>query len=190
MFEFSLPFQIQVSIEETPKEGITKSESSLKLTEDIEKPTGIGSFGFANNKESGKPENGQDVGDKEQAAKSTNYFAQKPGDKVGFVFGGSTSTPSNSSGFGSLKSDSSDANANDGKDGEDAEESSKPASESGFQKVASREKLLEQASEYEKTHNNRQHFEEIDKFTGEEGEQHMLQVLISHRLTTNGNSVV
>lgn len=151
------------------EEETEKTESSLKLTEDIEKPTGIGSFGFADKKDSDKNENGQNETKNEQS-KPTNYFSQKvnPGDKLGFVFGGSAA----SSGFNAIK------NTNDAESSkeENAEKSTDDADIEGFQKTASHEKLLEQASEYEKSQNNRQHFEEIDKFTGEEGEQHVLQV--------------
>ena len=165
----------QVS-EEVEKADDTKKpeQPSLKLTEDIEKPTGIGSFGFADKKNSDKTENGEQGNEHK---KSTNYFSQniKPGEKLGFVFGGSAASSSNSSGFSAIKTHSSDSSTDiDSKD-EKVEKQSTAVTE-GFQKSASHEKLLEQASEYEKSHYNRQHFEEIDKFTGEEGEQHVLQV--------------
>ena len=168
----------QVS-EEVGKADDTKKpeQPSLKLTEDIEKPTGIGSFGFADKKNSDKTENGEQANDSNEHKKSTNYFSQnvKPGEKLGFVFGGSAASSSNSSGFSAIKTDSSDSSTDiDSKD-ENVEKPSTAVTE-GFQKSASHEKLLEQASEYEKSHNNRQQFEEIDKFTGEEGEQHVLQV--------------
>ena len=152
----------------------SKQESSLKLTEDIEKPTGIGSFGFA----TGTKDDENKDGDKSKNGLSTtNYFAQsiKPGEKLGFVFGASstTSTTSSNTSFNALKSDSK-SDSDSGADSTTPEETSK--SEGGFHPVSSREQLLENASEYEKTHNNRQHYEEVDKFTGEEGEQHILQV--------------
>ena len=153
------------------KNNTKKGESSLKLTEDIEKPTGIGSFGFADKKDSDKDKNGQEKTDNNEQSKPTNYFSQKvnPGDKLGFVFGGSAA----SSGFSSIK------NTNEAESLKDAENVEKLDGDDGgvegFPKTSSHEKLLEQASEYEKSHNDRQHFEEIDKFTGEEGEQHVLQ---------------
>jgi len=153
------------------KSDTKKAESSLKLTEDIEKPTGIGSFGFADEKDSDKNKNGQSETNNEQS-KTTNYFSQKvnAGDKLGFVFGGTAA----SSGFNAIKNTN---DADSSKDESGADKSTGDADVEGFQKTASHEKLLEQASEYEKSHNNRQHFEEIDKFTGEEGEQHVLQII-------------
>ena len=88
------------------------------------------------------------------------------------MFGGTTT----SSGFNAIKN-TNDADSSKNEN-EAADNLTGDADIEGFQKTASHEKLLEQASEYEKSHNNRQHFEEIDKFTGEEGEQHVLQVLI------------
>jgi len=158
--------------EETEKKSdIKKTESSLKLTEDIEKPTGIGSFGFADKKDSDKNKNGQNTSPSNEQSKSTNFFSQKvnPGDKLGFVFGGSAA----SSGFNAIKN----TNEAESSKEDNAEKTPDDTDVEGFQKSASHEKLLEQASEYEKTHNNRQHFEEIDKFTGEEGEQHVLQII-------------
>jgi len=150
----------------------TKQESTLKLTEDIEKPTGIGSFGFATGTKDDKNNKSKN------GLSSTNYFAQsiKPGEKLGFVFGASstTSTTSSNTSFNALKSDSK-SDSESGGDTTTPEET--PTSESGFHPVSSREQLLENASEYEKTHNNRQHYEEVDKFTGEEGEQQILQII-------------
>lgn len=143
-------------------------EPSLKLTEDIAKPTGIGSFGFVSHSESdnGNENNNGDTQSLTTPAK--NYFSQniKPNDKIGFVFGSTSSGV----GFGAIKKDDKSDTTSEKSSGEDE------ATEKGFDRISSREKLMENASAYEKSHNYRQHFEEIEQFTGEEGEQHVLQI--------------
>jgi len=128
-------------------------------------------LGLPTKKDSDKNKNGQNTSPSNEQSKSTNFFSQKvnPGDKLGFVFGGSAA----SSGFNAIKN----TNEAESSKEDNAEKTPDDTDVEGFQKSASHEKLLEQASEYEKTHNNRQHFEEIDKFTGEEGEQHVLQII-------------
>lgn len=148
-------------------ENSVTHEPSLKLTEDIAKPTGIGSFGFVSHSES---ENGieNNNGDSQTLTTQTkNYFSQniQPNDKIGFVFGSTSSGV----GFGAIKKD-------DKSDTTSEKSSENEAIEKGFNRVSSREKLMENASAYEKSHNNRQHFEEVEQFTGEEGEQHVLQI--------------
>lgn len=95
------------------------------------------------------------------------------------MFGNNTTNTS--VGFGALKKDepvgTADVpNSEVTDDNASATETETTTTSAAFSEDASREKLLENATEYEKTHNNRQHFEEVDKFTGEEGEQHVLHV--------------
>lgn len=110
-----------------------------------------------------------------------NYFAQtiNPNDKLGFVFGNKTT--STAVGFSALKKDDhlpgADNENGDSKDTDNVSTTENSTeSAMGFGRNTSHEKLLENATEYEKTHNNRQHFEEVEQFTGEEGEQHVLHV--------------
>ena len=151
--------------EEEPKKT---QEPSIKLTEDIQKPTGIGSFGFASEnktEQSESTENGK-------TTTSKNFFAQNinANDKIGFVFGssGSSAATITGGGFSALKQDNS-ITSNEENDATNTF-SEKEADASDH------EKLLTKATEYEKSHNTRQRYEEVEQFTGEEGEQHVLQV--------------
>ncbi|XP_057298834.1 ran-binding protein 3-like [Hydractinia symbiolongicarpus] len=136
-----------------------------KLTEDIQKPVGIGSFGFADKQQNASQTNGN----LEDTKNTVNYFQKglnTKSEKLAFVFG--TNSETTSYGFKSLK-----------KEGDEADTTSDlTATNEDMNNVSTnKEKLLENADEYEKMHNQRKHYEEVEQFTGEEGEQHVLQVV-------------
>ena len=142
----------------------------MKLTEDLQKPTGIGTFGFdkytdTNRESKTNSENGQ-------GNSFPNYFAQtkNSNEKLSFVFGNNTAT--SVVGFNSISKEHLDNNNKN----ENVTENGNNENEIPILE-RDNDKLLENANEYQKSHDEKRiHLEEVERITGEEGEKHVLQV--------------
>jgi len=170
---------LQVDEEESKK----IQEPSIKLTEDIQKPTGIGSFGFAAEKNTTEKSETTENGN---TTTSKNFFAQNINskDKIGFIFGssGSSAATITGGGFSALKEDNNTKSSNKNDTATTPTETETDNSD--------HETLLTKATEYEKSHNTRQRYEEVEQFTGEEGEQHVLQVHLLFKYYTKLSGVL
>lgn len=136
------------------------AKSPVKLTEEIQKPAGIGTFGFGD--EQKERNNSTDSKDNETTNK-TNFFETN---KNSSVFG--DNSVNSSVGFNTIKSenviDETEVGSNNGlKDTESANDTDK-------------EKLLENADEYQKSHSHKTQLKEVEQITGEEDERNVLQV--------------
>lgn len=139
-----------------------KSESPVKLTEDLQKPAGIGTFGFGD-EEKMKANNGKSSETDESFQGPTNNDTNKNF----FVFGNNSNATS--VGFNTLKSEKAEeeeneVNRNNGVD------------ETGATNDLDKEKLLENADEYQQSLGQKTHLQEVEQITGEEGERNVLQV--------------
>jgi len=161
-----------VEEEETTKKVKTtgengKTESPVKLTEDVQKPSGIGTFGFG--KEASKKKDGSSSNKSETT--NTNFF-QTDSNKFAF---GHNSNAANTVGFNTLKSENdsvdedTDVAAGSTTNGEEDKET-------GPSSGVDNEKLLESADVYQKSLGQRTHLKEVEPITGEEGERNVLQV--------------
>lgn len=167
--------------EETTKKPKTgeneKSKSPIKLTEDIEKPVGIGTFGFgADEKRKDDSSSGKEnETTSTTTTTTTNFFNvanNKDNDKNISVFG--INSENNSVGFNTIKCDNNiktDDSAGGGGGGNNGVNESEETTSN-----VDKEKLLENADEYQKTLGQKTHLTEVEKITGEEGERNVLQV--------------
>jgi len=158
--------EVKKKIQKCEEKEDSVEQPALKLTEDIQKPTGIGTFGFATKKDS---VDNNEKDDKKSEA-TPNYFAQanNTSSKVSFVFGNNANS-SATGGFSALKKDEDS--------GEEVNKSNNVSNGDTATTLTSneKEKLLENADEYQKNHDKKQQYHEVDHKTGEEGEKHVLQ---------------
>lgn len=136
------------------------TKSPVKLTEEIQKPAGIGTFGFGDEK---KEKNNSTESKDNETTNKTNFFDTN---KTSSVFG--DNSINSSVGFNTIKSetviDETEVGSNNGlKDTESANDTDK-------------EKLLENADEYQKSHSHKTQLKEVEQITGEEDERNVLQV--------------
>ncbi|XP_047146504.1 ran-binding protein 3 isoform X1 [Hydra vulgaris] len=160
--------QINDSVKSSENNDSVKSsenESTVGNLDIVRHPTGIGTFGFTSSESNiGLDTNSLNKNISDQVP---NYFRkglENGGKKLEFVFGASSNdgiTSNAVDGFRTLSNKTQDFNNhNNNVQGQD------------------NHKLLENADQYQKSYlENKKHFEELQQFTGEEGENHVLQVL-------------
>lgn len=187
-----LPSTTQQHKDEEEEEEITKkvkvsgeldtSKSPIKLTEDLQKPAGIGTFGFGGDNDNPTNNDNDNLGGGDG---STNSFSAsgKNEHKNFFVFGNNSN--STSVGFNTIKNEKTPTEDNDDDDDTSSRNgvtSAASASGGGGDVTAAtttehdKEKLLENACEYQLTHAHKTHLHEVEQITGEEGERNVLQV--------------
>jgi len=152
----------------------TKTEEAIKLTEDLQKPAGIGTFGFGDEEKC--KTNGKTSEDKDSTTTG------EP-NKNFFVFGNNSTA--GAVGFNTLK-------------GEDEEDPTLDKSNSSSNGVADddenpvteadKEKLRENADEYQQKTGQKTHLSQVESITGEEGERNVLQVFCKLHLFDKARS--
>lgn len=145
----------------------TKTEEPIKLTEDLQKPAGIGTFGF------GEEEKCKTNGKASDDADTPTATGNNEPNKNFFVFGNNST--SGSVGFNTLKSDQ------DTEEDENAADKSNSSSNGVAEDTntigdAEKEKLRENADEYQQKTGQKTHLNQVEQITGEEGERNVLQV--------------
>ncbi|XP_065674236.1 ran-binding protein 3 isoform X6 [Hydra vulgaris] len=159
--------QVNDSVKSSENNDSVKSsenESTVGNLDIVRHPTGIGTFGFTCSENIGLDTNSINKNSPDQVP---NYFRKglENGEKkLEFVFGAASNdgvTSNAVDGFRTLSNKTQDFNNhNNNVQGQD------------------NHKLLENADQYQKSYlENKKHFEELQQFTGEEGENHVLQVL-------------
>jgi len=153
-------------------ENNKSEEEPIKLTEDLQKPAGIGTFGFGDEEKS-KTVNGKSSSDDANTAAHNN----EP-NKNFFVFGNNSTA--NAVGFNTLKTDKEDED-------EDSTGSNGVVAD-GAAEGADKEKLRENADEYQQKHGQKTHLHQVDQITGEEEEKNVLQVFCKLHLFDKARS--
>lgn len=142
-----------------------KPKSPIKLTEDLQKPVGIGTFGFGDEEKKKKDTNGPDGGSNKVSSKNFFDIANNDSEKNISVFG--TNSSNSVVDFNTIKSDKDEETTESGNNGMNEKEASSDVN---------KEKLLENADEYQKSLGQKTHLKEVEKITGEEDERNVLQV--------------
>jgi len=142
----------------------SSTEEPIKLTEDLQKPAGIGTFGFGDEEKTttnGRKNHNNDTTTTSDAGGQKNFF----------VFGNNSTA--GSVGFNTLKGDEPEPEdgvvTNGGVD--ESEDATAVVVDAG-----DKEKLLENADEYQQKNDNKTHLSQVEQVTGEEGERNVLQV--------------
>jgi len=181
------------SAEQKKSKVLDKSESMkttrerLNLTEVFEKPQGIGTFGFCDKKKSDTEDADEEKSKEslEKSKSSTNYFQQSLSNSntsVRFAFGnttGSSETPSSSSDSNIFTATASSSNmfSDQKKDNDSEDVETKSEKELSPSKSDNKALLDSEADKYAKSKDDKVHLDEVESFTGEEGENHVLHIL-------------
>jgi Ran-binding protein 3 len=156
------------SEEEVAKKPKTCEEdtptSPIKLTDDLEKPAGIGTFGFGDEKKK-KESNGKDGETNKDCSK--NFFSIDSEKNIS-VFGNNSNNCT--VGFNTIKCNEGDDTYESGSNGMNEKDKTSDTVDKD------KEKLLENADKYEKSLGSKTHLKEVEKITGEEDERNVLQI--------------
>lgn len=168
---------VKKSKAEEPVDLLTSSDTErrerLHLTDELEKPVGIGTFGFMNSTGDDQPPTDKSKNENapaSTAAPSTNYFQVKASPvKFDFKQPVAPSTAEE-------KEDSPEEKSASDTNKQEADSTSTDFTNE-TDSSENKSSLLASASEYQEKKNERHHLDEIQHLTGEEGENHVLQIL-------------
>jgi Ran-binding protein 3 len=153
----------------------TETEEPIKLTEDLQKPAGIGTFGFGDEEKC--KTNGKGGEDTDSTTTNTEP------NKNFFVFGNNSTA--GAVGFNTLKGEEDEDTALDKSNSSSngvVDDDENPVTE------ADKEKLRENADEYQLKTGHKTHLSQVEQITGEEGERNILQVFCKLHLFDKARS--
>jgi len=176
-----------------PSDELSASEAArrerLHLTDELEKPVGIGTFGFMNQtpknstdaSSTDKPPSSGDSTSSTAPKASTNYFQVKSSPvKFDFKQPAGTASPSGASSSTASTEDKDKAETANGETSRGEEETDTAPTDFTNEAVSEDSKksiLMASASEYQEKKNEKHQLDEIQHMTGEEGENHVLQIM-------------